>query len=122
MKWILGWVALTVGVMVTVAVFPGISVDWTGGVFAAIAAVFTVVNLTLGLILRVLSIPLLVLTWGLFGLVINAIVFMVTDWVMGSLHVDSFWAALGGAAVISFVAFCIEAVAVGFNQELARST
>ncbi|HEX4688255.1 MAG TPA: phage holin family protein [Nocardioides sp.] len=53
------------------------------------------------------SIPLVVLTLGLFLLVINALMLMLTAWIAGALgldfHVDGFWNALGGSIVITIV-------------------
>jgi putative membrane protein len=53
------------------------------------------------------SIPFIVLTLGLFLLVINALMLMLTAWIAGALdigfHVEGFWNALLGSLVISFV-------------------
>jgi putative membrane protein len=53
------------------------------------------------------SIPFIVLTLGLFLLVINALMLMLTAWIAGLLdigfHVEGFWNALLGSLVISFV-------------------
>jgi putative membrane protein len=58
------------------------------------------------------SLPLVVLTLGLFLLVINALMLMLTAWISGGLgigfHVDGFWAALGGSLVITFVNWFID--------------
>jgi putative membrane protein len=119
MRLILGWLVLTIAVMLTVVLVPGIDVDWSPGIYWAIAAVFAVVNVTLGVILRLVSLPLLVLTWGLFGLVVNAILFLVTDWLLDSLDVETFWAALLGAAVISLAALVVEAISRSFAGEMS---
>ena len=57
--------------------------------------------------LTFLSIPFIILTLGLFLLVINALMLMLTGWLAGELdigfHVDGFWTAVGGAIVITIV-------------------
>ena len=58
MKLILGWVALTVTVIVTVALLPGLEVDWTAGVYSAVAAGFAVLNVVLAWVLTAASVPL----------------------------------------------------------------
>jgi putative membrane protein len=121
MKFILGWLVLTLAIAATVALFPGIEVDWSPGIYWAIAAVFGFVNVTLGLILRLVSLPLVLLTWGLFSFVVNAVLFLVTDSLVDSLDVDGFWAALGGAAVVSLVAAVIEALTKSIDRELSPS-
>ena len=73
-----------------------------------------VVSLILGLVsmlvkpfVTFLSLPFVVLTLGLFLLVINALMLLLTAWFAGALgigfHVTSFWAALGGSIVITLV-------------------
>lgn len=73
-----------------------------------------VVSLILGLVssfvrpvVTFFSIPLVILTLGLFLLVINALMLMLTAWIAGALdlgfHVDGFWNALGGSIVITIV-------------------
>jgi putative membrane protein len=121
MRLVLGWLILTVAVMVTVALLPGMDVDWSPGTYLTIAAVFAILNVTLGLILRFVTLPLLLLTRGLFSLVLNAVLLLVTDWLVDSLDVESFWAALAGAAVISLVAAVIEGIARSLQRDLAPS-
>jgi putative membrane protein len=58
------------------------------------------------------SIPFIVLTLGLFLLVINALMLMFTAWIAGGLgigfHVDGFWTALWGSLIITFVNWFID--------------
>ena len=72
------------------------------------------VALILGLVSNVVrpvvtffSIPFIILTLGLFLLVINALMLMLTAWIAGGVgigfHVDGFWNALGGSIVITIV-------------------
>ncbi|MBV9951421.1 MAG: phage holin family protein [Acidimicrobiia bacterium] len=101
-------VALTIGL--TAALVSGIHVD--GGFFTLlwIALVFTVVNLILKPIAKLISLPLIVLTLGLFALVVNAAMLGVTAWLSGSLAIDGFWPAFWGALIISIVLAIAEAV------------
>jgi putative membrane protein len=65
-------------------------------------------------VLQILSIPLIILTLGLFLLVINALMLMFTAWVAGifnlGFHVDGFWTAVGGSIVITLATWAIDAV------------
>ncbi|MGH3451171.1 MAG: phage holin family protein [Haloechinothrix sp.] len=121
MKLILGWLVLTITVAATVAIVPGLDVDWSPGIYWVIAAVLALVNVTLGVILRLLAFPLLVLTLGVFSLVLNAILLLVTDWLMDSLEVDGFPAALGGSIVITLVAMVIGGIIRSFDSELSQA-
>ncbi len=76
-----------------------------------VAAVFAVVNVLVRPIVRLLSLPLYVLTLGLFILVVNALMLLLTSWIADLLdvpfHVDGFWAAVLGGLVISFVSWAL---------------
>jgi len=80
----------------------------------AIAAVFAVVNIVVRPIVQILSLPLYVITLGLFTFVVNALMLLLTSWIADLLdvpfHVDGFWAALLGGLVISFVSWVINLV------------
>jgi putative membrane protein len=72
-----------------------------------VALVFGVLNASVRPLLTLLSIPLLIVTLGLFFLVINAAMLRLTSWVSGLLglgfHVDGFWAAFLGGIVVTIV-------------------
>lgn len=74
-------------------------------VLAAVAVVFTLVNTVVRPLAVLLSIPLYVLTLGLFALVINALMLMLTGWISAHtsyfLQVDGFWSALLGGIIIA---------------------
>jgi putative membrane protein len=70
-----------------------------------VAAIFGVVNAIVRPIVNVLSIPLYILTLGLFFFVVNALMLMLTSWIAGQLgvpfEVEGFWTAVFGALVIT---------------------
>jgi putative membrane protein len=96
------WLGVAVTVALVVLVLPGIDVDWSPFTFLWIALVFGLVNATLGRILRLLSLPIMLLTLGLFAIVINIALLYVTSW-LTDLHIDSFGAAFGASILISSV-------------------
>jgi putative membrane protein len=63
-------------------------------------------------VLQILSIPLIIVTLGLFLLVINALMLIFTAWLAGifgiGFHVDGFWSAVGGAIVITLVTWVLD--------------
>lgn len=83
--------------------------DWIK--LLAVALVFGVVNALARPLLVLLSCPMLILTLGLFILVVNAFVLWLTSALSGSLnlgfHVDGFWAAFLGGLVVSIVSFVL---------------
>lgn len=74
-----------------------------------VALVFGVVNFVVKPIVKLFSLPLLVLTLGLFTLVINALMLMLTSWLADKLdlsfHVEGFGTALLGGLIISIVSW-----------------
>jgi len=75
-----------------------------------IAFLWSVINAFLGTILRLLSLPLILITLGLFLIVINAAVVAITAWVSDHLDVDSFGAALLGGLLIGLFSWLAEIV------------
>jgi putative membrane protein len=84
-------------------------VEYTGGwlPLLGVALLFGVVNAFIGRLLKIVSFPLIVLTLGLFLLVVNALMLRLTSAVAETLglgfHVRGFWAAFWGALVVSIV-------------------
>ena len=75
--------------------------DWLNWVIVAI--IFGVVNAIIRPILMLLTLPINVITLGLFTLVINALMLWLTSWISQALTVDGFITALLGAVIISIV-------------------
>ncbi|MFC4605108.1 phage holin family protein [Rhodococcus kronopolitis] len=89
--------------------------DYSGlWVVLFVALVFTVVNAFVKPLVQLLSLPLLILTLGLFTLVINALMLLLTSWITEStdwgISVEGFWTAVWGALIISVVNFVLTAV------------
>ncbi|WP_198289425.1 phage holin family protein [Rhodococcus sp. AW25M09] len=86
---------------------------WDIVVLLGIAAVLTVVNAFIRPLVRLLSLPLLILTLGLFTLVINALMLLLTAWLSSQtgygLEIIGFAAAFWGAIIISIVNFLLGA-------------
>jgi putative membrane protein len=87
----------------------------------AVALIFGLVNATIGPLLKLLTCPLIVLTLGLFTLVINGLMLQLTAYLAGffdlSFRVDSYWAAFLGALVISIVSFILSLLLGGLDSE-----
>lgn len=80
------------------------SVMVSGGFFGVLglSIVYGLVSGIIGTVLRLFSLPLLLLTFGLFDFVINAVLLLLTDWLTGDwLVIDGFWSALGAAAILT---------------------
>jgi putative membrane protein len=91
-------------------IVPGISVHGGFGWYIWLAVIFSVVNLIIGTVLRLISLPLIVLTLGLFLIVINAAVLAITAWLSSHLDIDSFGAALLGGLLVGVFSWLAELV------------
>jgi putative membrane protein len=83
--------------------------DWLSLGLAAL--VLGLVNAVIRPIAIVLTLPLNIITLGLFTLVINALMLLLTSWLAGLLgigfHVEGFWGAFWGALIISLVSWAL---------------
>ena len=103
---ILRWLILSVAIMVAAHLFAGIHVDGYGtALFAAL--VLGILNALFRPILFVLTLPINVLTLGLFTFVINAVLLLMTSGITGGLVVDGFGSALFGSLIISLVSLLL---------------
>ena len=86
-----------------------------------VAAILGLVTSFVKPLLVILSFPLVILTLGLFLLVINALMLMLTDALAGALdigfRVDGFWSALGGAVVITIVTWIVDSATGADDRE-----
>ena len=109
---------------VAVFIVPGLS--WSGGEwwkFLLVAVAFSLINTYIKPILRIITIPISIITLGLFLLVINALLLLLLDAISKQLslgfNVDGFWAALLGSIVISIVGWILSMV-VGASRMPGR--
>lgn len=81
------------------------------GTLLVVGAIFGLVNAVIKPVVKLLSLPLLILTLGLFALVINALLFWLTAVVSKGLgapfEVGGFWSAFWGAIVVGLVSWAL---------------
>ncbi|MBQ0983298.1 phage holin family protein [Streptomyces sp. F63] len=79
-----------------------------------VALIFGVVNIVVKPVVQLLSLPLFILTLGLFTLVVNALMLMLTSWLADQVdlpfHVEGFWTAVLGGLIISVVSWAVNVV------------
>ena len=76
-----------------------------------IAALFGIVNAILGTILRIVTLPLTIITLGLFSIIVNALLLEITDAVSDHLTIDHFWwTAIWAAIIVSVVAVTLDVI------------
>lgn len=106
LSFFLTWIVAAVSLVITAYIVPGITVASFPA--AMVAAVFIgLVNAVVRPIITLLTLPLSILTLGLFLFVVNAISLSLASWLAGAFDigfdVSGFWPALFGSIVLSFV-------------------
>lgn len=127
MRFLASLVATMAGLAAAAWLFNGISFDGVSSPFldevrdkivplALVALVVWVVDQIIAPVVKLLSLPLIVLTLGLFLLVVNALMLLLVAWIADKVdlgfHVDGFWVAVGGSLVITLVERIVSAILV----------
>ena len=104
------WIISTVAVLIATYVVPGFSYPkWYDLLVATL--ILGLLNTFVRPVLLLLSLPLLIFTLGLFTLVINALLLLLVDSLMGDrFEIRSFWSAFFGALVISIVSLLLNSL------------
>jgi putative membrane protein len=89
-----------IAVLLTAYLLPGVHVEHYGYALL-VAALVSVANVIVKPILVVLTIPITILTLGLFLLVINAVIILLVDYFIPGFNVDGFWWALAFSLILS---------------------
>lgn len=96
------WLILTLAVWAAAYIVPGITYDhWQSLLIAAL--VLGILNVFVKPVILLISLPLILITFGFFLVLINALLLKAAAWLVPGLHVASFSSALGGSLVISIV-------------------
>lgn len=102
MKILINLIVTAIIVFLLANFLPGISVDGFGSSIIVVI-VLAILNFLVKPILQIISIPITILTLGLFLFVINALIIMLCGSLVGGFHVDGFWSALLFSLVLSIV-------------------
>ena len=119
MRFIIWVVVNALAVGAAVALLDGI--ELTGGTttdevltLLGVALIFGLVNAVVGPVVKLLSLPFIILTLGLLLFVINALLLLLTEWISGAFglgfSVDGFWTAVVGSIIITIATWVLEFV------------
>ncbi len=107
-SWVIRWALNVAAIGITAYLLPGFEVTFMG---ALIGSVFLgVVNAVIRPILLIFTLPLNILTLGLFTFVVNALMLWLTSEAIDGFIIDDFWWALLTAIVMSLVSMVISAL------------
>lgn len=116
MNFFLKLIITALSVIITSYFLPGVSVA-SFLIALIVAAVLALFNAILKPVLVLFTIPLTILTLGLFLLVINAVIILLTDALVPGFDVDGFWWALLFSLILSLIVSVFEALTGGFVED-----
>ena len=108
---LLHWFVSSLSLIVVAYLLPGIRLEGIGAALIA-PIVVGLVNATVGFVLKILTLPLTVLTLGLFWLVINALMLQFAAYLVPGFYVAGFWWAFVGAILLSIVSMILRSLIV----------
>lgn len=109
MRLIAHWVLSALCILVVARFVPGIVVQGFGTALLA-AVIIGFVNGTIGLLLKILTFPLIVLTFGIFWFVINALMLKFASLFVPGFHVQGFAPAFWGAIILSLLNIAVRQI------------
>jgi putative membrane protein len=109
---VVSWFLSALSLVVVAHIVPGFQVSSFGSALIA-AIVIGLINSTLGVLLKILTFPLTLVTFGLFIFVINALMLRFASAVVEGFHVDGFGPALIGAIVLAIVSTVLHNLVFG---------
>ena len=109
---VIRWLITTLAIMAVPYLSSGVKVD---GFFSALlaSAILGILNALVRPLLIILTLPLTIVTIGLFIFVINALLFEFAAAVVPGMHVDSFWSALWASIIVSIVSWILNSLIAG---------
>ncbi|GGG42461.1 phage holin family protein [Hymenobacter glacieicola] len=109
MGFILKFILTAIITYVLAKFLPGADISGIGDAFILVI-VLAILNAIVKPILKIIGFPITILTLGLFLLVINALIVMIADWLLGGFKLDGFVSALIFSVVLSLVTSVIDMV------------
>lgn len=103
MRLLVRWAALAASFWVATKLISGIHVDGGFKTYLWVALLFGLINALLGGLIRLITLPVMLLSFGLFSVIINAAMLQLTARWSDKLSIDNFWSAILAAVIISVV-------------------
>ena len=111
MKFLIQLVIVTLAVLISSYILPGVSIEGNNFLTAlVVAAVLSFLNAVVKPIMIILTIPVTIFSFGLFLLVINALMILLAAKIVDGFHVEGFWYALLFSLILSLVTSILEGV------------
>ena len=106
---VLSWISNILALLVADWIFSGVSIDGWWPLLLG-AAVLGIANTIVKPILTLLTLPLVLITLGLFYFVINVFMLVLAEWIAPDFSIDGFWTYIGATIVISIVNWALHGI------------
>lgn len=117
MSLLLTWLINALALLILPYVIPSIRIR-SFGTALVIAIVLGLINTLLRPVLVLLTLPVTIVTLGLFILIINALLFQFASWLLKGFEVTGFWAAFFGSILYSIISWILSALIFGHRDGL----
>ena len=107
------WAVIAVALAVTTWILSGIEI--TGGFWGYlwVSALYGFVAATIGTFLLLITLPLMLITFGLFAILVNAFLLQIVDWISDHFTIDEFWwTAIWAAIILAVVTVLLELILI----------
>jgi putative membrane protein len=106
---LLAWLADIVALAVADWIFDSVTIDGWGPLILG-AAILGIANTIVKPILTLLTLPLVIVTLGLFYFVINVLMLALAEWIAPDFSIDGFWTYIGATIVVSIVSWAMHGI------------
>jgi putative membrane protein len=107
MKFLLRYLGTVAAVLLTLYLVPGVTVSGGWVNIFLLALVWSVITMVIKPVLSLLTLPITIITFGIFSLILNALLFWAMTLIVPGFTVAGFWTALLGALVLSILSWLI---------------
>jgi putative membrane protein len=95
------WLVSAIAILIAAYLIPGVTVTLVGAL--VLAVVLGIINVFFKPIITLLTLPINIVTLGIFSLIVNALLIMLAAMIVPGFHVNGFWAAFFFSIVVSLV-------------------
>jgi putative membrane protein len=110
-RWVLQWLITSLAIFAAFSLVPGITFSGNGYEIGIIAMIYSVINLLIRPVLTLITCPMIILTLGMFTVIINGVLLLITadlaKYFGIDFQIETFFTALIGAVVISLTTFVL---------------
>ena len=116
------WAMIAVAFSVVTWILSGVEISGGFWGYVWVSLLFGVVNAIIGTFLRIITLPLTLLTFGLFSILVNAFLLQITDWISDTLTIDEFWwTAIWAAIILAITMVVLELILGALLPDSTRS-